>query len=800
MDAPASAHPDGPHPWPEDTELVSFLPLVWVAWSDGDLSGVELDRIRSHLAERSDLSEGGLEVVESWLHPDRPPSAAALAGLRSRIRSVAERIPASERRSLARLGAALARAQGEEGARWSTEGGMKVLEGFEELLGVLGGESARVLLHGETPPLPTGTDLAGEAASAPEPVDVHRLRRVLDGPRAELRNRVLQLLSAPPLAPPPGEAPGFEPMEAHRERVLRALRRLADEGYGRMAHPEACGGSADVEGSILVFETLAYGDLSVLVKFGVQFGLFGGSVLQLGTKKHHERWLPAIGSLELPGCYAMTEVDHGSNVRDLETTATWLPEEGVLEIHTPHPGARKDWIGNAALHGGMATVFARLLVAGEDHGVHAFLVPLRSESGEVLPGIEIEDCGVKLGLNGVDNGRIAFDRVWVPREHLLDRFGRVTPDGTYESPIPSDGRRFFTMLGTLVTGRISIAAASVSASKSALAVAIRYGDRRRQFGPSGAPEVPVLDYLEQQRLLLPRLAASYALHFGIRELVDRYARSMETGRKAEGADEERARIEVAAAGLKAYASRHAVDTIQASREACGGRGYLAANRFGALRGDTDIFTTFEGANPVLLQLVARGLLSRYREEMGDLNLRGMVRYLADRAGTEAQRRNPVRSRRRSEAHVRDPEMHLEAFRFREERLLHTVARRLKALVDDGVDSFDAMNHCQDHLVTLALAHVEADLLRSFHAAVKEAPETGGVRGELARLAALWALSRLEADRAWFLEAGYMEGSQTKAIRAHVNALCREIRPSAVSLVDAFGIPDDVLRAPAGVTD
>jgi acyl-CoA oxidase len=791
MAAPAPAPPEGPLPWPGDAELVSFLPLVWVAWSDGHLSELELDRIRAHLAERCDLSAGGLEVVESWLRPDRPPSPEALAELRARIRSVADRIPASERRSLARLGAALARAQGEEGARWSTEGGMRLLEGFEELLGVLGGESARVLLDGETPPAPDRTGDAEEEDTGAEPVDVHRLRRILDGPRAQLRGQVFALLAEPPLAPPADAAPGFEPTDAHRERVLQALRRLAEEGYGRMAHPEACGGGADVEGSILVFETLAYGDLSVLVKFGVQFGLFGGSILQLGTGKHHERWLPAIGSVELPGCYAMTEVDHGSNVRDLETTATFLPEADAFEIHTPHAGARKDWIGNAALHGRMATVFARLLVEGEDHGVHAFLVPLRSDDGAVLPGVDIEDCGMKVGLNGVDNGRIAFDRVRVPRDHLLDRFGRVTAEGRYESPIPSAGRRFFTMLGTLVTGRISIAAASVSASKSALTVAIRHGDRRRQFGPSAAPEVPVLDYLEQQRLLLPRLAASYALHFGIRDLVGRYAGS-------EGADEDRARIEVAAAGLKAYASRHAVDTIQAAREACGGRGYLAANRLGALRADTDIFTTFEGANVVLLQLVARGLLSRYREEMGDLNLRGMVRYLAERAGTEAQRRNPVRSRRRSGSHVRDPDMHAEAFRFREERLLLTVARRLKALVDDGVDSFEAMNHCQDHLVRLALAHVETDLLGSFHAAVQAAPEAGGVREELGRLATLWALSRLEADRAWFLESGYMEGSQTKAIRAQVNALCRELRPSAVSLVDAFGIPDAVLRAPEGV--
>jgi acyl-CoA oxidase len=794
-----------PRAWPSgNLELASFLPLVYVAWADGHLSPSELERIREYLRSNAALSAASMEVLESWLDPAGPPSASALAGLRERIREMAAGIPAGERRSLARLGAALARSEGESegkaGARWSTEGGMRTLQGVEELLGVLGGESVRALLEGETP-LPDGAAPAGATSAH---FDIHRMRRVLDGSRAELRSRVLTLLRDPALAPPPEvDLGGPERLADYRERTFRGLQRLADEGLGLLAYPPRLGGQGDVVGSIIVFETLGYGDQSLLIKFGVQFGLFGGSIYQLGTRRHHDAWLEAIGRLHMPGCYAMTEVNHGSNVRDLETVARFLPDEDAFEIHTPHPGARKDWIGNAALHGRVATVFAQLHVGDEEHGVHAFLVPLRNEDGGLEPGVSIEDCGPKVGLNGVDNGRISFDRVRIPRENLLDRFGQVTEEGRYESPIPSAGRRFFTMLGTLVTGRISIAAAAVSAGKSALAIAVPYSAARRQFGPSGAPEVPVLEYLTQQRLLLPRIAESYALHFAIRDLVQMYS-DAQSGRldQAEAAGGERVpadlqgRIEVAAAGLKAYATRHAMETIQGCREACGGRGYLAENRFGALRADTDIFTTFEGANVVLLQLVAKGLLSRYREEMGDLNLRTMGRYLADRAGSEAARRNPVRSRRTAPGFLRDPGTHLEAFQFREARLLHTVARRLKARLDDGMDSFQAMNECQDHLVTLARAHIETQILERFHEAAAEAPKEGGIRDRLTALSALWAVWRLEEDRAWFLEAGYMDPRQTRAIRALVNDLCRELHPDAVSLVESFGIPDEVLRAPA----
>jgi len=120
-----------------------------------------------------------------------------------------------------------------------------------------------------------------------------------------------------------------------------------------------------------------------------------------------------------------------------------------------------------------------------------------------------------MGLNGVDNGRIWFDQVRIPRKNLLNRYAEVAEDGTYSSSISSNSQRFFTMLGTLVGGRISIAAASVSASKSALTIALRYATQRRQFGPGGAAETLLIDYPSHQQRLIPLLAGIYALNFAI---------------------------------------------------------------------------------------------------------------------------------------------------------------------------------------------------------------------------------------------------------------------------------------------
>ncbi len=372
--------------------------------------------------------------------------------------------------------------------------------------------------------------------------------------------------------------------------------RAGRRGETARGFPEEFGGRGEVGGSIAGFETLAFGDLSLLVKCGVQFGLFGGAVLHLGTRKHHEAYLGDITSLRLPGCFAMTETGHGSNVQQLATTATYDAATGEFVIPTPDDAARKDYIGNAARDGRMAAVFAQLIVGGEARGVHALLVPLRDDDNNVLPGIRIEDCGAKLGLDGVDNGRIWFEDVRVPRDNLLDRYATVSADGVYESAIENPTKRFFTMLGTLIQGRVSVCGASISATKVALAIAIRHAESRRQFGPPGEDEVVLLDYRTHQRRLLPALAKVYALHFAQEDVVARLHRVFTADVEL---DRERRELETLAAGLKAVATWHATATIQECREACGGMGYLKGNRFAALKADTDVFTTFEGDNTVL---------------------------------------------------------------------------------------------------------------------------------------------------------------------------------------------------------
>jgi len=751
------------------------------------MEDAELDAVSGALEGAEWMTSAGRAEVFAWLDPAVPPAAPVFAEAVKRIRGGAlgsvtlSRAGVSVAQRAVRYQMhlrALSGVEPDDGALASAsvvpwrDQALATLGRVELELGLAGPEALREL---------TGAADERELPAGSPPGVVDEIAAHIHGGYHEVRSRVREALARPELS-----IPDEIPLGEYRERTLAAVKVLADMGLGVAAYPREWGGLGDPGAAVAAFEELALGDLSVLVKFGVQFGLFGGSIAQLGTEKHHRRYLRQVATLALPGCYAMTETGHGSNVRDLRTTADYDATTGEFVINTPDDDARKDYIGNAALHGRMATVFARLRLGHDDHGVHAFLVHIRDAHGRVAPGVSIEDCGAKEGLNGVDNGRIRFDGVRVEADALLDRFARITPDGEYESPIPSAGRRFFTMLGTLVAGRISIAAASQTVTRKALTIAVRYTARRRQFGPAGGGEVPVLDYLSVQRELLPRLAASYAVGFAVRDLTRRFANP----------DTDRLELEVRAAGLKAAASRLAMDTLQACREACGGQGYLAENQFARLKADTDVFTTFEGANPVLLQLVAKGLLSRFRRDLGDLTMWGMARYLAELAGTRLAEMNPVVTRRTDPDHLADPEFQLAAFHYREQRLMRSAARRVKARMDQGMDSFDAVNACQDHLITLARAHVDRIVLESALEALAGMDECDG-RELIARVIALHGLATLETDRAWFLETGYFEPAKSEAVRREVNALCRELAPRACELVDAFRIPDELLAAPIG---
>lgn len=648
-------------------------------------------------------------------------------------------------------------------------------------------------------PLPA----VGVAADLPddERIDVDALTDLLDDHWAPQRRAAREATRNPELHKIEGLT-----KDEHRERVFEQMPLLLETGIPQRGFPDYVGGGAEPGAYLAGFEELVLADPSLQIKAGVQFGLFASAIHQLGSREHHEKWLRDAIDLNTPGAFAMTEIGHGSNVAGVLTTATLDEDTDEWVIHTPVRAATKEFLGNAAVHGTACVLFAQLVTKGVNHGVHAFYVPIRevAEDGTrtPLPGITIEDDGLKGGLLGVDNGRLAFDHVRVPRTNLLNRYGDVDENGVYSSPIASPGRRFFTMLGTLVQGRVSLSGAAVLASRAALDIAIRYGVERRQFtGSDERFEIKLLDYQRHQRRLLPLLARVYAASFAQNQLLDRFD-DVFSGRH--DTDEDREDLETQAAAAKVLNTWLALESLQESREACGGAGFMTENRLTSLRHDLDVYVTFEGDNNVLLQLVGKRLVTDFGRTMKQMDVAGTMRWVASRAADMTLHRTPLRraaqtiqdsgSMARSAGHLRSADTQRELLEDRVEAMVEKVALALgnarKLPAEEQVAVFNAH---QDELIAAARAHAELLQWEAFTEAIDRMGH-GATRRVLTRLRDLFGLTLIEKNLAWYLINGRLSAQRAEAVTSYVNRILLKLRPHALDLVAGFGLSDEHRRA------
>jgi acyl-CoA oxidase len=627
-------------------------------------------------------------------------------------------------------------------------------------------------------------------------IDISLVNDALLGTWADIRREAREMIKDPAFWRIEGQ-----PIAEHRERTLAQLDLLVQHGASMRAYPKEYGGLENQGGNLAGLQELVAADPSLQIKSGVQWGLFASAILQLGTKTHHDRWLRDAGEMRLPGAFAMTETGHGSDVQAIGTTATYDPETEEFVIHTPFRGAWKDYLGNAALHARAATVFAQLISNGVNYGVHCFFVPIRDEDGAFLPGVGGEDDGPKGGLNGVDNGRLHFDNVRIPRDHLLNRYGDVAPDGTYSSPIPSPGRRFFTMLGALVQGRVSLDGAATWGSALGLYIAVTYGNQRRQFD-NGAGETVLLDYGRHQRRLLPLLATTYAQAFAHDELLQKFD-AVFSG--ANDTDESRQDLETLAAGLKALSTWHALDALQECREACGGSGFLAENRIVGLRSDLDVYVTFEGDNNVLLQLVGKRLLGDYAKQFKGKQPAELAAMVAGQTAGRVFHGAGLRrlgqavadlgsTARSVELGLRGKDQH-QLLADRVQTMVADVAARVRpASKMSAADGAALFNENQNELLEAARAHAELLQWEAFTDAL-ERIDDAGTKQVLTWVRDLFGLGLIEKHLSWHLIHGRLSTQRAAAVSRYIDRLCARLRPHAQDLVDAFGYEPEHVRAP-----
>ncbi len=742
--------------------VLQYIPFFYVIWSDDLLSVSEIAVVTKAIEEDPTLGGEDQKTLKTWLLTSHPPSNSEIKNWKQTISLSGVKLVESETYPLSAFSRKVV-CEYKKACPFND-----LLKDIEVNLGIQPNHYNHLF----------DVEVIHEKTS--NYYNAKAIDEIFYGAYSKEIGAFREVLAAPVL-----QWKILRDKEEFRSRVLAQVKFLADRGYGSMAYPSEYGGIGNMNVYASIFENLMYAGGSLTIKFGVQFGLFGGSIKNLGTKKHHDAYLKETGEAKLLGCFAMTETRHGSNVRGIKTTATYEKETDTIIINTPGENDNKEYIGNA-LHSTMASVFAQLIVAGKNEGVHAILVPIRNEKHHLMKGVTVEDNGYKLGLNGVDNGKIRFNQVRVLRENLLNKYGEITDNGTYYSKIKNPNKRFFTMLGTLVGGRICVAKGALSGAKMSLAIAVKYALQRRQFNDSvKVQEDLIMDYPTHQLRLTPPIAKSYVYHVTLRQLMKEYSDDNILDKR---------KIETQVAGLKAVITWFSNDTIQECREACGGKGYLLENRIADLKGDVDIFTTFEGDNTVLMQLAAKGILSDFKSEFNSTGFTSVLKLLGAQISDKLSAVNPLYTNKVDKEHLYNRKFHQHAFNYRTRRLTYTLAMRIRNYIKKGMPSYQAFMKVQTHLLALGYAYsceLAYTIFTDFTAEITDEKH----RLLFEKLGTLYALHEIRQDASWYLEQGYLGSSKSKAIRRRVERLCTELRPHIEILVDGFGIPEHCMTAP-----
>ncbi|XVE49994.1 hypothetical protein DITRI_Ditri01bG0126600 [Diplodiscus trichospermus] len=610
--------------------------------------------------------------------------------------------------------------------------------------------------------------------------DIKEMRKLIDGHHVEERDWLFGLIRQSKLFNPRVRggrvfiSPDYnQSMEQQREMTWKCILYLLERGVFKGWLTEK--GEEPEMRRFAYFEVLGIFDHSIAIKLGVHFFLWGGAIQFFGTKHHHDKWLRDTENYLIKGCFAMTELGHGSNVRGIETVTTYDSNTGEFVINTPCESAQKYWIGGAAKHATHTIVFSQLNINGNSQGVHAFIAQIRDADGNICPNIRIADCGHKIGLNGVDNGRIWFDNVRVPRENLLNSVADVSPDGKYLSSIEDPDQRFAAFLAPLTAGRVNIAVSAVYQSKVGLAIAVRYALTRRAFSlKPNEPEVLLLDYPSHQRRLLPLVAKTYAMSFAANYLKMLYVKRTPQSNKI---------IHVVSSSFKATFTWNNMQILQECREACGGQGLKTENRIGHLKGEYDVQSTFEGDNNILMQQVSKALLAEY-----------MAAQKRNKAfkGLGLEHMNipcPVIPSQLTSASLRCNRFQMDALCLRERDLLNRLVADMSQCQARGESKEHALSMSYQLAEDLGRAFSDRAIFETFVEA-EATLAAGSLKDVLGMLRSSYALTCLEDVS--FLRYGYLSIDNAATVRREITKICSELRPHALALVSSFGIPDAFL--------
>ncbi|KAI9597021.1 acyl-CoA dehydrogenase/oxidase C-terminal [Syncephalis fuscata] len=518
-----------------------------------------------------------------------------------------------------------------------------------------------------------------------------------------------------------------------------------------------------------------YDDLSVITNNNVVIQ----TLKSQGTEEQQALWVPLAENWAILGCYVQTEMAHGSNIRGIETTATFLPATDEIELNTSTLSSVKWWVGGMGKTANMALIMAQLVLPNGHHaGVFPFMVQVRSfKDHTLLPGVETGDIGPNFGYNSIDIGYLVLKKVRIPRINMLMRHVELT-------------RRPKARLWTLLNSRVAVISQASSVLSIGCTIATRYSVVRHQFSHSdanrNAPEVAILDHQSQQHRVLVPLSEAYAFHFAGQRLGQLYRQCISPRLSSSAAAGLLARVHTSASALKPYMTSRTSESLETLRRACGGHGYSQFSGMPSLVASYAQFNTGEGENHVMVQQAARSLLRRYE-------FLQMIATASHTASADERYMLPVPMQqqpyKRCSAMIANDLCN--------QRCICTHFSVAQLITWRAyINARNKAHHLQSAMSMLN--ELSVHMLSSGEAAPIDIPQP--IHSVLSRLCDLFALSCLSTHLGDHLEAGYLQPTHGPLIRAAIRQLLQEIRPDALALVDAFNLSDRRLGSALGRWD
>ncbi|KAH3679583.1 hypothetical protein WICMUC_000916 [Wickerhamomyces mucosus] len=554
--------------------------------------------------------------------------------------------------------------------------------------------------------------------------------------------------------------------EQLREQSIKKIQRLA-------SYIEIAKDAGEFEDRLSL---LSISDPAVGTRLGINLALFVNAVRGNGTDEQVNYWLVERGTLQIRdiyGCFAMTELGHGSNVAGLETTATYNPKTQTFTVNTPKLSATKWWIGGAAHSSNHAAVFARLISNGKDYGVKTFVVQLRDKNFDLLPGITIGDIGSKMGRDAIDNGWIQFHHVEIPKDYLLQKFTQIDADGTvHNTPLEQ------ISYSALLQGRVGMVLDSHRHGARFVTIGLRYAIGRQQFGKFGN-ETQIIDYTLHQYRLVPYLALIYLLGPASFKLLNDYRAILNDLYSAKNIKKtifDLKNLFVSSASLKASNTWLVSQLIDEARQACGGHGYHAYSGLGKAFSDWSVQQTWEGDNNVLSINAGRSIIKYYEAAQKGKPQGEDFQYL-----TKA----PLESLDISESSPLDA--YIEAW---SSVIIKVAQYTLK------IHGGDWESVSQERLL-LSKFHSHHYLLSEYINHLYSANLAKKESSVLILLFKLYSAFNIDKFSGVFLQFNLISPSQLSEIQSLVKSLLRQLRPHLTGLTDAFKYPNEIINSSLG---